>query len=204
MQDHSQLNASDGFYRSLWDGMPSPAFVVTDDLIIVDSNFAARKMIDAQPEQTVLRRAGEVLYCAHANDAPEGCGHGPACVECLFRDAVTRTLNGNKVFRRMAKMEIAVQGQTSESVFLLSASPLNHGDTALALVVIEGFNNNAMLTMCAHCRQVRNHLGNWQCVEDYFQDHMDIAFSHGLCPECARIDFSEHYNKDGDLSSSTQ
>lgn len=42
-----------------------------------------------------------------------------------------------------------------------------------------------ILPICANCHRIRNDEESWQKIESYLEDHSDIAFSHGLCPECA-------------------
>jgi PAS domain S-box-containing protein len=52
-----------------------------------------------------------------------------------------------------------------------------------------------LVPICAHCKNVRDDSGFWQQVEDYFQQHTEAEFSHGICPQC----FQKHY---GDLMKS--
>lgn len=42
----------------------------------------------------------------------------------------------------------------------------------------------SLLPMCAWCRKVRDDSNYWCKVEDYFSQHSEIRFSHGVCPEC--------------------
>lgn len=41
-----------------------------------------------------------------------------------------------------------------------------------------------ILPMCSYCRQVRDDQDYWQKVEGYIEDHSEIKFSHGICPDC--------------------
>ena len=41
-----------------------------------------------------------------------------------------------------------------------------------------------ILAICSYCKQVRDDQNFWQRVEDYFSDHADVQFSHGICPGC--------------------
>ena len=41
-----------------------------------------------------------------------------------------------------------------------------------------------LLPLCASCKKVRDDDGYWQEVERYIQEHTDIEFSHGFCPDC--------------------
>jgi len=41
-----------------------------------------------------------------------------------------------------------------------------------------------LIPICAHCKKIRDHTGEWQPVELYVQAHTDAQFSHGICPPC--------------------
>ena len=43
-----------------------------------------------------------------------------------------------------------------------------------------------ILPICANCKKIRDDKGYWNQVEAYISDHVEVEFSHGLCPECAR------------------
>ncbi len=43
-----------------------------------------------------------------------------------------------------------------------------------------------LLPICAWCKNVRDDTGYWSRVEEYFHEHADIDFTHGICPDCAR------------------
>jgi two-component system, response regulator PdtaR len=43
---------------------------------------------------------------------------------------------------------------------------------------------SGLLPICAGCKRIRDDRGYWQQVELYIQDHSEVRFSHGLCPEC--------------------
>jgi PAS domain-containing protein len=43
---------------------------------------------------------------------------------------------------------------------------------------------SGLLPICASCKKIRDDKGYWHQVENYMQDHSEVAFSHGLCPEC--------------------
>lgn len=42
----------------------------------------------------------------------------------------------------------------------------------------------ALLPMCSWCRKIRDDSNYWCQVEDYFSQHSQIRFSHGVCPDC--------------------
>src|SRR4030095_2384683 len=50
---------------------------------------------------------------------------------------------------------------------------------------------HGIIPICAHCKQVRTELGQWQQIEQYVAAHTDANFSHGICPDCMK----KHYPK---------
>lgn len=43
---------------------------------------------------------------------------------------------------------------------------------------------SGLLPICASCKNIRNDTGYWERIEAYIQDHSEVQFSHGICPEC--------------------
>jgi hypothetical protein len=63
---------------------------------------------------------------------------------------------------------------------------------ALAKVqILSGF-----LPICSSCKKVRDDRGYWNQIEAYISEHSEAEFSHGICPECAGIMYSDIYIKD--------
>ncbi len=50
---------------------------------------------------------------------------------------------------------------------------------------------SSLLPICASCKKIRDELGNWQEIETYIRDHSDTDFSHGVCPDCAKVLYPE-------------
>ncbi len=44
-----------------------------------------------------------------------------------------------------------------------------------------------ILPVCAACKKIRDDKGQWKQLEVYIRNHFDAEFSHGICPDCARI-----------------
>ncbi|HET7789325.1 MAG TPA: hypothetical protein VFK78_00855 [Gemmatimonadales bacterium] len=49
-----------------------------------------------------------------------------------------------------------------------------------------------ILPICSFCKKIRDQEQSWQPLEIYLRTHADVAFSHGLCPECARQHYPEY------------
>lgn len=48
-----------------------------------------------------------------------------------------------------------------------------------------------LIPICAHCHRIRNDEDAWQRLEEYFQDHSEAQFSHGVCPDCQKQYYPE-------------
>ena len=47
-----------------------------------------------------------------------------------------------------------------------------------------------IVPICANCKSIRDHEGNWNPIEHYFK-YQEARFSHGMCPDCAKKFFPE-------------
>jgi hypothetical protein len=45
----------------------------------------------------------------------------------------------------------------------------------------------ALLPICASCKKIRDDKGQWQILEAYIGEHAGVKFSHGVCPQCAKV-----------------
>ena len=48
-----------------------------------------------------------------------------------------------------------------------------------------------MLPICCICKCIRDDQGYWNKIENYIQQHSEVEFSHGICPNCAKRLYSE-------------
>ena len=50
-----------------------------------------------------------------------------------------------------------------------------------------------MVPICSNCKKIRNDRGFWEQMEAYVSEHTEAEFSHGLCPECVKRIYPDHY-----------
>jgi PAS domain-containing protein len=179
------------------DAIPSAIFVVDDDVQILGYNLAASQMLAQEPSLVLRRRAGEILHCLHSTETPEGCGHAVACKDCPVRNAVKEAFAGLQVVRTRARMEL-VQGNEVKEIFLLATTaPFAHQGQSLVLLILEDISElmelKKILPICAHCKKIRNDQEYWQGVEAYLKEHLDLGFSHGICPECTKKLYADYF-----------
>lgn len=51
--------------------------------------------------------------------------------------------------------------------------------TQVELKILKG-----LLPMCAKCKKIRDDEGFWKQVDQYIEEHSEITFTHGICPDC--------------------
>ncbi|MBI5523662.1 MAG: PAS domain-containing protein [Desulfarculus sp.] len=183
--DNSQL------FQEVFNASPSALFVMDHDARVLNLNKAASLLLGQTDSQQVLhKRGGEVLGCLHAGETPEGCGRAPACADCVVRNSLKQALTGQQVFRKATVMELMDQGLVVPRYFLVTASPFQHGGQGLVLLALEDINDlitlRRLLPICANCKKIRNEQDYWQEVETYLRSHLDVQFTHGLCPDCIK------------------
>jgi uncharacterized PurR-regulated membrane protein YhhQ (DUF165 family) len=47
------------------------------------------------------------------------------------------------------------------------------------------------LPICSLCKRFRDEEGNWHPIEAYIKKHSETKLSHSICPECAKIHYSD-------------
>ncbi|MBI5591959.1 MAG: PAS domain-containing protein [Deltaproteobacteria bacterium] len=178
--------------RVVFDALPSLVFVVDQDVRIQEYNAAASDLLMAKRATVLKQRAGEILHCVHSRAVPDGCGEAPFCKNCIIRNSVKEAFQGNRVVRRRTRLELMRDGNTLEIYALITASPFSFQDRPLALLVIEDISEIAelyrMIPICSICKKIRDEKESWMRVETYFKNNWGVDFSHGICPDCYKIE----------------
>jgi CheY-like chemotaxis protein len=45
--------------------------------------------------------------------------------------------------------------------------------------------DKGLLPICSNCKKIRNRQDQWQPLELFFLENLNIGFTHGICPDCA-------------------
>ena len=183
-----RLSEMGDIVASVLDAIPSYIFVVDADVQIIGYNLAASQLVAQNPELVIRRGAGDLLHCLHATEAVEGCGRAEFCKDCPVRNSVKESVRGHRVVRKRARMELLREGRTLQIFLLVTTTPFLYKDKSLVLLILEDISElmalKSILPICAKCKSIRDDQEYWQCVEEYFKRHLDLDFSHGLCPKC--------------------
>ncbi|MBU4233075.1 MAG: GAF domain-containing protein [Desulfobacterales bacterium] len=59
-------------------------------------------------------------------------------------------------------------------------------DALIQVKILQG-----LLSICAHCKKIRDDQGYWQQLEAYISQRSAAKFSHGVCPDCLQEHYSE-------------
>jgi PAS domain-containing protein len=177
----------DGYFRTLFNAIPSAVVIVDDDVRVEDANAAGYALLGGK-EAVLKRRGGDILNCIHALETSAGCGHGAGCADCIIRNSVKQAVSGACVSRMRTRMELRTANGTTEVYLLVTASPFSFEGKPLVLLLLEDINElvalKALLPICAWCRKIRDDDQYWQTVESYLKKHADVDFSHSICEEC--------------------
>ena len=174
----------------LFEAIPSPAFVINTDMIVVGANRIAADIIGPQAKIAYRMKSGALLLCIHNKNHPEGCGKTPFCENCAISISIREALQGNCVSKRKYKLEKVSDEGVSDRYLLISASPLNMSGNTFSLVVLEDVTElsqlRSILPICAKCKKIRDSNDYWESVDTYLRAHENITFTHSLCPDCAQ------------------
>ena len=163
-----------------------------DANVVVDGTAAWESMQDAQPPQLLIldwlmphvdglelcRRARTmkslqsayiILLTSRAtkSDIVKG-------LESGADDYITKPFDPGELRARVQVGKRVIDLQTT------LAERLRHLEEAMARVnQLQG-----LLPICCYCKKVRDDKNYWHQVENYVARHVDVRFSHGVCPDC--------------------
>jgi PAS domain-containing protein len=189
------LVEQNGFMESILDAIPLPIFVVDQDVRIFWSNQSAAPLLDVEPNQIFLKRCGDVMHCQHAVESTKGCGRTKFCKDCPIRNSVQQSAEGQRVVRKKNMMRMVGKDKVVEMNLLVTTAPVSYQGESLVLLILEDISElmelRSMVPICAYCKKIRDDEAFWHSIENYFKVHLNLDFSHGVCPECAKKIFPE-------------
>jgi hypothetical protein len=182
-----------GFLKTIFDAFPSLLFVVDEDVRIYHLNSSAASGLGLNITDTFMQRTGDAIHCIHSTETHEGCGHAPKCKNCVVRNSVNKIFDGEKIIRTKEKMTLVHNGETREVNLQVTAAPFEYNDRQYALLILDDITEltqlRSLLPICSYCKKIRNDQSYWEKLEGYIQHHLDVDFSHSICPDCLQ----EHY-----------
>ena len=180
----------DDIIEKILDGIPSPIFLVDDDVRIYGYNKAASELFGKEPEKVLRMGCGDALHCIHSAVDKNGCGGADACKKCVIRNSVNRTYDSGDIQRNKAKCIFNKDGKVEEIYLIVTSAPLKYKNNVFALVTLEDITElielRGLLPICAKCKKIRDDEGYWEKIEKYIHDRTGARFTHSICPECSK------------------
>ncbi|MCF8053471.1 MAG: PAS domain S-box protein [Desulfobacterales bacterium] len=169
------------------------ALIVTDqDCTIVQTNKAARDLLNYRDEEILGREMG-TLFSSDEKEIVTSVMPDPAgnrqvrnlqlsfCtkegrkIPVLLSTAGIRDADGRMFGIATGKDITELKRLEKEREKLIQDL-----QSALAKVKIL----SGMLPICASCHKIRTDSGYWESLEKYIEQNSDAVFTHGICPDC--------------------
>jgi PAS domain-containing protein len=123
------------YWRAIFDALPLPAFIVDEDVRMLDFNAEAEKLLGAAPKSALRRRGGEVLHCVYAESV--GCGKSKPCKNCIIRNGVNDSIQGLDTRRKFHQAELRGSRGPVPVSLLVTASRLPDTAPPQVLLILE-------------------------------------------------------------------
>lgn len=177
------------FLRAILDAIPSMIFVVDENVVVLEANRAAHRVLGGNPELVLKRLCGEVLHCLNSGcDAESACGTTKSCESCVLRCSTRSAYRGGHVSRERYAMRLQEGGVERDLHMLVTAAPVTYNGASLVLLVMEDVTEleelRTLLPVCAWCGKVRDDDGYKDKLDAWLRKHTGIRVSHALCPDC--------------------
>lgn len=178
MTTEDNLNAD--IFRSVFDAIPSFAFVVDDDVRMQEYNAAAAELLLGERATILKRRCGEVLDCLYSSEVLEGCGRAPFRKECVVRNSVREAIQGSRVVHRRTELQILRDEKKIEIYALVTATSFHYKRRQFVLLIVEDISEitelKRMIPICSICKKVRDDKESWLRIEAYSKIIWTLTF----------------------------
>ncbi|MGQ9610258.1 MAG: hypothetical protein ACUVWN_13240 [bacterium] len=182
--------------QAIFNALPNPTMIVDSDVRILLYNHATSELV-ADSNVIIKRRAGEVFHCIRSLE--KGCGRSEFCRDCIIRNSVVKSINDEKIYRKQTMLTLSFDNKEVEKFFLITTLPFIYENEKLVIMTLEDISEiiqlKSLIPICVKCKKIRNDKDYWESVESYLSEHLDISFTHSLCPDCLKELYPEIASK---------
>jgi len=109
-------------------------------------------------------------------------------LDCGAHDFLTKPVHIGELRSRVAVGARLLEAEDKLTGYAREIETKNRElENALAEIkTLQGF-----IPICASCKKIRDDEGYWQQLEEYIQARSDAKFSHGICPDCIKLQYPE-------------
>ncbi len=121
--DHQNL-LQEPLVQQLLDSLPEPAMILNPQRQVVLVNDKLAALLNAEPEELLGHRPGEILHCIHSQDCAGGCGTSKFCAQCGAGRAIWESQTTNTAQVRDCRMACATGAGSLSLDLKVWATPL--------------------------------------------------------------------------------
>ena len=137
MEPIADMLGQDGFLKNLFESIPCGVLILDGERRVQAVNNVMEQTFGISEADVLNMRGGEALGCIHVFESPKGCGFSEACQACRVRTAALGAIDGKKLYRNKADVQLTINNEQRDLKLLLSSAPFEHDGEKLAIVVLE-------------------------------------------------------------------
>jgi len=137
MKPIADILKQDGFLKDLFESIPCGILIIDGERRVQAVNNVMEQTFGLSGAGVLNKRGGEALGCIHAFESHKGCGFSEVCQVCRVRATALEAIDGKKMYRNKADVELMINNEQRDLKLLLSAAPFEHDGERLAIVILE-------------------------------------------------------------------
>lgn len=185
----------DEYLHMIIDAIPTPVFVVDEDLYIIQSNSAGAALSSDASRIVAGKRCCEVQQCIHVNVEDYGLGFSRVCKTCKLKNSIEQSYKGQRAIREKLRITCSNANAVYQTTKFVTTTPFDHQAEPVVLLVLEERlpldPSKEKFAVCANCKKIRNDNESWEGADQFLRKYLNLMVSHGLCPECAQTLYSK-------------
>ena len=95
-------------------------------------------------------------------------------------------------------MQVQRDGTAKQIHLLVTTEPFDIDGKLYSLLTLEDVTEldrlRKLLPICSQCKKIRKDNKYWEDVDKYIHEHLNVEFSHSICPECVKKLYPELKN----------
>jgi hypothetical protein len=116
--------------------------------------------------------------------------------QCILCETVNQARSSGKKEMRKGRWRAMIDNKPKEFIIVVHAVPTSIKDQEFVLVALEDLTEvemlKGLLPICMDCNKILDKDNDqWVRIDHYISEHSPAKFSHGLCPECAKVKMQE-------------
>ena len=181
------IRQSEAELTAIYNNVPLIMLLLDGENRVRKVNRFVERLLESPSESLLGQRSGDALRCLRALDHHEGCGFGPQCGDCTFREAVLETIATGRSHQQIeARLPLTVSGKTEDVVFLVSTANLKVQGQARILVTLQDITERKKAEA-----ELEHQLHLLKCISDQAADSIFVTDREGrvtfVNPEAERV-----------------